>query len=101
MNALLYIFFLIHSTVSFSLPDLTVDTEVSLDQSQQLHDSLVNSSIQSFEFHLNLSTVTLGFTTLVLILFLFVARRQNSSISELVKRILQQEIKLKKLVQHV
>ena len=101
MNALLYIPFLIQAIVSFSLPDLTVDTEVSLDQSQQLHDSIVNSSVKSFEFHFNLSTVSLGFTSLVLILFVLVARRQNSSISELGKRILQQEIILKKLRQNV
>ena len=103
MRVLFLISLLICSSVRFQLPDLKVDTEVSLDQSQQVHDSLVNSSIQSFEFHLNLSTFTLGLSALILILFVFVARRQNSSISEIGRRVYQQELNLKKLAskQHI
>ena len=57
---------------SFSLPQF--DIESSVDASDHsLHNSLLNSSINSFEFSLNLSSVTLGglFLLLLLVIYLF------------------------------
>ena len=60
------------TVASFSLPQF--DIESSVDASDHsLHNSLQNSSINSFEFSLNLSSVTLGglFLLLLLVIYLF------------------------------
>jgi len=89
---------LISSTVAFQLPDLTLDTSVSVDNHQEVVDSLVNSTVSTFEFNLNLSTVTLGISCFVLVLLVIVTRRQSILIANIGRKIFQQEIQLRKLL---
>ena len=91
---------LISSTVAFQLPDLTLDTSVSVDNHQEVVDSLVNSTVSTFEFNLNLSTVTLGISCFVLVLLVIVTRRQNILIANIGRKVFQQEIQLRKLLKH-
>ena len=88
---------LICSTVAFQLPDLSVDTSVGIDNHQEVHDSLVNSTVSSFEFNLNLSTVTLGLSCFMLILLVVVTRRQSILIANIGRKVFQQEVLLRKL----
>ena len=55
-----HIFFFISTSLSFELPDLRVDTQLEQDNHQELHNSLLNSSVKTFKFNINLSTVGLG-----------------------------------------
>ena len=89
---------LICSTVAFQLPDLSLDTSVSVDNHQEVVDSLVNSTVSSFEFNLNLSTVTLGISCFMLVLLVVVTRRQSILIANLSRKVFQQEILLRKLL---
>ena len=98
MIVLLLSHLLICSTVAFQLPDLSVNTSVGIDNHQEVHDSLVNSTVSSFEFNLNLSTITLGLSSFVLILFVVVTRRQSILIANIGRKVFQQEILLKKLL---
>ena len=89
---------LICSTVAFQLPDLSLDTSVSVDNHQEVVDSLVNSTVSSFEFNLNLSTVTLGISCFMLVLLVVVTRRQSILIANIGRKVFQQEVLLRKLL---
>ena len=89
---------LICSTVAFQLPDLSLDTSVGIDNHQEVHDSLVNSTVSSFEFNLNLSTVTLGISCFMLVLLVVVTRRQSILIANIGRKVFQQEVLLRKLL---
>ena len=89
---------LVCSTVAFQLPDLSLDTSVSVDNHQEVVDSLVNSTVSSFEFNLNLSTVTLGISCFMLVLLVVVTRRQSILIANIGRKVFQQEVLLRKLL---
>ena len=89
---------LICSTVAFQLPDLSVDTSVGIDNHQEVHDGFVNSTVSSFEFNLNLSTVTLGISCFMLVPLVVVTRRQSILIANIGRKAFQQEVLLRKLL---
>ena len=67
------------SVDSFSLPQF--DIESSVDASDHsLHNSLLNSSINSFEFSLNLNSVTLGGLFLLLLLVIYLSRNLSQAL---------------------
>ena len=63
---------LLVSTRAFKQPNFKLDTDVNVDHhDSEVHDSLVNSSIQAFSFNLNLSSVNICISILLLVLVIF------------------------------
>ena len=67
------------SVASFSLPQFDIDSSVDASD-HSLHNSLQNSSINSFEFSLNLSSVTLGGLFLVLLIVIYLFRNLSQAL---------------------
>ena len=73
---------------SFKLPDFKLDTDVSVDSHDtEVHDSLVNSSVQAFEFNVNLSSLNIAISFLLLIFVIIVHKRFSSLVYKLSARI--------------
>ena len=70
-------------SLCFHLPDLKVESKIEADSHSEIHDSLVNSTLKSFNFHLNLSSVSLGACVFIIILIILVSRRQNRAIASI------------------
>ena len=97
MLGVVFLGLLLEGTLSFELPDISVDTDLSEDNHQELHNSLLNSDLRIFEFNLNLGSVSLGLGILLLILILALAKKQNKLIENLGKRLYGLELKVKKI----
>ena len=64
---------------SFNLPQFDVQSSVDVSD-HSLHNSLQNSSINSFEFSLNLTSVTLGALLLLLLLVIYLFRNLSAAL---------------------
>ena len=85
---------LLSSSIGFHLPDLKVDTHINADSHSEIHDSLVNSTLSNFEFHLNLSSLSFA-ASLIIIIFLFIfSTRLSRAIAAISVQILKQKISL-------
>ena len=93
LRLLLGILSILQVSVEFSLPDLRVISKVSseVDSHQEVHDSLINSTLKTFSFHLNLSSVSFGVSIFILGLIILLSRRQHLAILRLSAQILKQE----------
>jgi hypothetical protein len=89
---------LFSSSIGFHLPDLKVDTDINADSHSEIHDSLVNSTLSNFEFHLNLSSLSFA-ASLIIIIFLFIfSTRLSRAIAAISVQVLKQKISLDALV---
>ena len=77
---------------AFKLPDLKVDTRIQseVDNHSEIHDSLINSTLKSFNFHLNLSSISFGVSIFIIILIILLSRRQHLAIARISAQILKQ-----------
>ena len=79
---------LFFSVDGFKLPNFKLDSDVSVDHhDSEVHDSLVNSSVQAFEFNLNLSSVNIAISILLLIFVVSIHKRFSSLVHKLSDRI--------------
>ena len=85
-------------SLCFHLPDLKVESKIEADSHSEIHDSLVNSTLKSFNFHLNLSSVSLGACVFIIILIILISRRQNLAIARISAHILKQKKSLETLM---
>ena len=83
--------FILPCSFCFKLPDLKVDSKIQVDNHSEVHDSLVNSTLKSFNFHLNLSSVSFGVSIFIVILIILLSRRQNLAIARISAQILKQK----------
>ena len=76
---------IIPASLAFRLPNLKVDNKIltEVDSHSEIHDSLINSTLESFNFHLNLSSVSFGASIFILILIILLTRRQNLAIARI------------------
>ena len=85
---------LFSSSIGFHLPDLKVDSNINADSHSEVHDSLVNSTLSNFEFHLNLSSLSFA-ASLIIIIFLFIiSTRLSRAIAAISVQVLKQKISL-------
>ena len=89
---------LFSSSLGFHLPNLKVESSIEADSHSEIHDSLVNSTLKSFNFHLNLSSVSLGASVFIIILIILVSCRQNRAIANISAQILRQKKSLETLM---
>ena len=57
----------------FHLPDLKVESSIEADSHSEIHDSLINSTLKSFNFHLNLSSVAFATSVFIIILIVLIS----------------------------
>ena len=82
--------FLLLTVNSFKLPSFKIDSDISVDSHAiDAHDSLINSSLEAFEFHVNLGSVNIGVSILLLISIIIVHRRCSALVFKLTSRIVQ------------
>jgi hypothetical protein len=79
------------TSLAFSLPNLEVQSSIETDSHSEVHDSLVNSTLSSFNFHLNLSSISLGASLLIVVLIVIISRKQNKAIASISAQILRQK----------
>ena len=89
---------LFSSSLGFHLPNLKVESSIETDSHSEIHDSLVNSTLKSFNFHLNLSSVSLGACVFIIILIILISRKQNLAIARVSAQILKQKKSLELLI---
>ena len=85
-----FIALLLPVSFAFKLPDLKVDSRIQVDNHSEIHDSLVNSTLKSFNFHLNLSSISFGVSIFIIILIILLSRRQHLAIARISAQILKQ-----------
>ena len=85
-------------SLGFHLPNLKVESNIEADSHSEIHDSLVNSTLKSFNFHLNLSSVSLGASVFIIILIVLINTRQNRTIANISAQILKQKRSLESLM---
>ena len=79
------------TSLAFSLPNLEVQSSIDTDSHSEVHDSLVNSTLSSFNFHLNLSSISLGASLIIVVLIVIISRKQNKAIANISAQILRQK----------
>jgi hypothetical protein len=95
MLATIVLALILPCSLCFHLPDLKVDSKIEADSHSEIHDSLINSTLKSFNFHLNLSSVSLGACVFIIIL---ISRKQNLAIARISAQILKQKKSLEALM---
>jgi beta-lactamase regulating signal transducer with metallopeptidase domain len=82
--------FLLHSVNSFKLPNFNtkVQSEIHTDShSVDAHNSIVNSSIEAFEFNINIGSVNICVSIILLILIIVIHRRSSGLLFRLSSRV--------------
>jgi hypothetical protein len=82
--------FLAHSANSFKLPSFNtkVDSEVLVDShSVDAHNSIVNSSIEAFEFNINIGSINVCVSCVLLIIIIVIHRRTAGLLFKLSSRV--------------
>jgi hypothetical protein len=85
------------SSLGFNLPNLKVESSIETDSHSEVHDSLINSTLSSFNFHLNLSSISLGASLFIVVLIVIISRKQNKAIASISAQILRQKRALETL----
>ena len=86
------------TSLAFSLPNLEVQSSIDTDSHSEVHDSLVHSTLSSFNFHLNLSSISLGASLIIVVLIVIISRKQNKAIANISAQILRQKRVLETLM---
>jgi hypothetical protein len=86
------------SSLGFHLPDLKVDTDINADSHSEVHDSLVNSTLSSFEFHLNLSSLSFGASLFIIVFLIIISTRLSRAIADISVQVLKQKVSLDSLM---
>jgi hypothetical protein len=82
--------FLLLTVNSFKLPSFNtkIESEIKTDShSVDAHDSIINSSIEAFEFHVNIGSVNICASIILLILIIVVHKRCSGLVFKLSSRI--------------
>ena len=82
--------FLLQSVNTFKLPNFNtkVQSEIHTDShAVDAHNSIVNSSIEAFEFHLNIGSVNICVSIILLVLIIVIHRRSSGLLFKLSSRI--------------
>ena len=98
MLATIVLALILPCSLCFHLPDLKVDSNIEADSHSEIHDSLVNSTLKSFNFHLNLSSVAFATSVFIIILIILISRKQNLAIARVSAQILKQKKSLEVLM---
>ena len=88
---------ILSSSLGFHLPNLSVESSIEADSHSEVHDSLINSTLSSFNFHLNLSSISLGASLFIVVLIVIISRKQNKAIASISAQILRQKRALETL----
>ena len=88
----------VSNSFGFHLPNLSVESSIDADSHSEVHDSLINSSLSSFNFHLNLSSVSFGASLFILVLLIIISTRLSRTIADISVQVLKQKISLDSLV---
>jgi hypothetical protein len=86
------------SSLGFHLPNLSVESNIEADSHSEIHDSLINSTLSSFNFHLNLSSISLGASLFIIILIVIISTKQSRAIADISAQVLKQKISLDSLM---
>ena len=86
------------SSLGFYLPNLSVESSIEADSHSEIHDSLIHSTLSSFNFHLNLSSISLGASLFIIILVVIISTKQNRAIADISAQILKQKRSLESLM---
>jgi hypothetical protein len=86
------------SSLGFHLPNLSVDTDINADSHSEVHDSLVNSTLSSFEFHLNLSSLSFGASLFIIVFLIIISTRLSRAIADISVQVLKQKVSLDSLM---
>ena len=86
------------SSLGFHLPNLSVESNINADSHSEVHDSLVNSTLSSFEFHLNLSSLSFGASLFIIVLLIIISTRLSRTIADISVQVLKQKISLDSLM---
>ena len=97
---LLLLALIIPASLAFRPPNLKVDNKIltEVDSHSEIHDSLINSTLESFNFNLNLSSVSFGASIFILILIILLTRRQNLAIARISGQLFLQKKKIEMLL---
>ena len=82
--------FLLLTVNSFKLPSFNtkIDSDIKTDSHAiDAHDSIINSSVEAFEFHVNIGSVNIGASIILLILIIVVHKRCSGLVFKLSSRI--------------
>ena len=82
---------ILSSSLGFHLPNLSVESSIEADSHSEIHDSLINSTLSSFNFHLNLSSISLGASLFIIVLVVIISTKQNRAIANISAQILKQK----------
>ena len=85
-------------SLGFHLPNLKVESNIEADSHSEIHDSLVNSTLKSFNFHLNLSSVSLGASVFNIVFIVLINAMQNRTIANISVQVLKQKRSLEMLM---
>ena len=88
----------VSNSLGFHLPNLSVESSIDADSHSEVHDSLINSSLSSFNFHLNLSSLSVGASLFILVLLIIITTRLSRTIADISVQVLKQKISLDSLV---
>ena len=92
MLTILILQLMFSKTFCFKLPDLNVHTDIktNVDSHQEIHDILINSMLSTFELNVNLSSINLTISILILLLIFVINRRQNLVIYRITSQLISQ-----------
>ena len=86
------------TSLGFHLPNLSVESNINADSHSEVHDSLVNSTLSSFEFHLNLSSLSFGASLFIIVLLIIISTRLSRTIADISVQVLKQKVSLDSLM---
>ena len=89
---------ILSNSLGFHLLNLSVESSIEADSHSEVHDCLINSTLSSFNFHLNLSSISLGASLFIVVLVVIISRKQNRAIANISAQILKQKRSLESLM---
>ena len=88
----------VSSSLGFHLPNLSVESSIDADSHSEIHDSLINSTLSSFNFHLNLSSISFCASLFIIVLLIIISTRLSRTIADISVQVLKQKISLDSLM---
>ena len=88
----------VSSSLGFRLPNLSVESSIDADSHSEVHDSLINSTLSSFNFHLNLSSISFCASLFIIVLLIIISTRLSRTIADISVQVLKQKRSLDSLM---
>jgi hypothetical protein len=73
----------VSNSLGFRLPNLSVESSIDADSHSEVHDSLINSTLSSFNFHLNLSSISFCASLFIIVLLIIISTRLSRTIADI------------------